>query len=103
MKEKYCSNLYFMTVKGTCQKYKNSNHVIFNYSNLSKRKLSLNHNAIETRQVAIKQFICNNGKAIDVMFLNDLIFDCGPDGDDEPILMSLLTIMTIIHHVCNQI
>ena len=37
------------------------------------------------------QFTCNNGKKINSLLMNDLVSDCGPGGDDEPILMQLLT------------
>ena len=85
--KKVCSSIYYMTTQGTCQKYKNLSHVIFNNDFLS--KLHYN-NVIETGKVTNEQFICKNGKLINTIFLNDLIFDCGPDADDEPILMSLL-------------
>ena len=42
---------------------------------------NLNNNAV---------FICNDEKVISVALFNDLIFDPGAKGEDEPILMALL-------------
>ena len=35
-------------------------------------------------------FKCNNSQLIDTSLFNDLIADCGPDGEDEPLLKSIL-------------
>ena len=35
-------------------------------------------------------FICNNGKILDLSFVDDLEADCGPHGEDEPNLLSIL-------------
>ena len=47
-----------------------------------------------------KQFICNDARTIDKLFIDNLIFDCGPNGEDEPILMSLLINKT--YSLCAQ-
>ena len=44
--------------------------------------------------IDIKPFECDNGKLLDPTLLNDLVADCGPDAEDEPILKSLLTLNT---------
>ena len=86
MKKKVCSNLYYMTVQGTCLKYKSLSHIMFSNSHLSKMNLY----GREPESITTKKFICKDGKSIDITYLNDLIFDCGLDGNDEPVLMSLL-------------
>ena len=68
-----CSMLYFMTTKGDCKKYL--------YITDKKNNLMLNF---------VEKFLCNDGKTINLALKNDLVIDCGPEGEDEPILMSLL-------------
>ena len=36
-------------------------------------------------------FICNNNLQLDTALVNDLVADCGPEAEDEPILISLLS------------
>ena len=76
--KKVCSNLYHMTTKGTCQPYKN---ITF---------LKSNHSAVSEAVVETEKFICNNGKTVDMMLFDDLVFDCGPNSEDEPVLLSIL-------------
>ena len=71
-KKKFCSYIYYLSTKGTCQKYQSAKH--------SDNKTEL----------ICDKVICYDGKSIDVSLLDDLIFDCGPEGENEPILISLL-------------
>ena len=74
-----CSNLYHMTIMGNYRKYKEiKSHKI-------RSRLGLNRTTVKA-----PVFNCNNGRIIDEKLRNDLTFDCGPEGEDEPILMSLL-------------
>ena len=73
--KKVCSNLYLMTKEAKCMKHKNIK------SNVKK--------IIKITRDNIK-FTCIDGKTIDRIMLNDLTFDCGSDGEDEPILRSVL-------------
>ena len=71
-----------MSKKGNCNKYE----TIHNLGN--KRTTS----DIKNRNMTgnITTFICNDGKVINTIFINDLVFDCGLEGEDEPVLMSWL-------------
>ncbi len=73
-----CPNLYFMTKREFCEKYRGA------FNDTNKNKTSTAKNNLEF------SFSCNNGKIINANILNDLNLDCGPDGEDEPVLMSLL-------------
>ena len=79
-----CSNLYHMTKKGNCLKYSNISQLLNDDSSSIENTDSVN----DIKEV--NQFICNDGKTIDTLLLDDLIFDCEPQGEDEPILMSSL-------------
>ena len=48
------------------------------------RNRYLNQNSKNT------MFQCNNGSKKDTTLLNDLVFDCGSNGEDEPLLIDLL-------------
>ena len=76
-----------MTAEGNCLKYKNGNYLLN-----EKRKTQFFHTNTEddTKSINPDIFLCNDGKTIDLKLLDDFIFDCGPKGEDEPILMSLL-------------
>ena len=67
-----------MTYKGSCQKYKS-----IHYNNPNSENINGN---IKNKTM----FICDNGLAIDEILFNDLIYDCGPNGEDEPLLLSIL-------------
>ena len=80
--KRICSSLYHMRFDGNCQlfmylksgTYNNNNNKTYNnYTNNTARSLS-----------------CKNKRNIHKLFIGDLIFDCGPEGEDEPVLMSLL-------------
>ena len=71
----FCHFNYFMQVTGICQKY-NFNKWAKNYQTL-----------LENQDM--NKFMCNNGKSFDSSLINDLVTDCGPEAEDEPLLLSL--------------
>ena len=73
-----CSNYYYVTKQGYNQKFRDNNYV------------KQEKHEYKSSSVNIDPFICNNGIIINEKLRDDLIFDCGPQGEDEPILMSLL-------------
>ncbi len=84
-----CPKLYFMTKREFCEKYRGEEH------NMNKNKTST------AKNIPHFLFSCNNEKKLNANILNDLNFDCGPTGEDEPVLMSLL-INETFHLVSNQ-
>ena len=84
-----CSTLYYMTITGACEKYKDIKYLINGNSIQFDKKVYVKEKRKESTSLNNEKFICKNGKVIDKMLLNDLVFDCGSEGD-EPVLMSLL-------------
>ena len=39
------------------------------------------------KRISEQKFLCYNGKALDVLYVNDLVSDCGPESEDEPVLL----------------
>ena len=70
-KDKYCKQI----IEGTLLEYKTVNKNIQNERTLKPKA----------------QFKCKNGQIININLLNDLIPDCGPGAEDEPLLKSLLS------------
>ncbi len=71
-KTKKCSSLFLRSTDGKCQML-----------------LSVNKEKISFRETRIK-FQCPSNVELESHLVNDLVADCGPDGGDEPILISLL-------------
>ncbi len=68
-----CPSLHYETAKGSCQKF------------LLPKGKTLGH-------LLGKQVVrCRNGIELDMLLKNDLVPDCGPDAEDEPILLSSLS------------
>ncbi len=44
----------------------------------------------------VEQFICNNGLKLNSHLVNDLFGDCGDDGEDEPVLRSLVSFQSTV-------
>ena len=64
---------YFRDKRGNCHKYVN---LIKNEINISSKSPTV--------------FKCNNNLKLDVILANDLVADCGPKAEDEPLLLSWL-------------
>ena len=73
-KNTHCSPFYYKTVQGTCQVYS----LEYQYQ----KSLSDNSNSL---------FHCQYNKSISLHLVNDLVSDCGPDGEDEYLLKYWLT------------
>ena len=90
-KLKICSEMYYMTFNGNCKKYthfdKPNYHRYNRIVSSEESKLGLAGNRTLLQNQTLK---CKNGAQIKLMFLDDLKFDCGSNGEDEPILMNLL-------------
>ncbi len=79
---KVCSYLHKMDIEGNCQA------LLFpHFKNVSTM----------TGKVV---FTCKNQFQLERDFINDLVGDCGPDGEDEPALLSLL--QNQIMHSCSE-
>ena len=92
-KHKLCSPLYFITVEGSCHQFDRisstelkSKSKIKNRNGLSLRKFTEN----KFMSKDDKKFICNDGTILDQSLVDDLEADCGPDGEDESLLLSIL-------------
>ena len=72
----HCTHNYFMDITGLCKKY------VFNMITV-KNKSKMRENK------KMKMFLCNNGQTLSTFLVNDLISDCGPDSEDEPILLAI--------------
>ena len=70
-----CSSLYHTAIDGSC----------YQYTAIEKGHST---NLYESDN---NHFQCNNGKKLHSAFLDDLIFDCGLHGEDEPMLSYLLS------------
>ncbi len=88
-KHKKCTNLYRMTMKGVCTKYDGNN--------FETRKCH-SHSQIFNASTAVPN-TCNKGSHGETLLINDLIMDCLPQGDDEPLLLSLIRHQTYEHCV----
>ena len=67
-----CSSLYFTGADGKCY--------------------SFDHEYNHTKEVNIisRKFVCKNGNEIDVLYVDDLVSDCGESADDEIILQDII-------------
>ena len=70
-----CSSLYHTAINGSCNQY---THI--------EKSFSTNPQQLENNY-----FECTNGKQLLLEFLDDLILDCGFQGEDEPTLNYLLS------------
>ena len=77
LKIPYCTSKYYVDLKGICKKY-------------DFKKVGSESGIHYLAENKIKEkFLCHNGKALDVLHVNDLVSDCGPESEDEPVLLSL--------------
>ena len=74
-----CTTNHFMEVTGICKKYEFSKNINTKESEILSKKRNF------------KKFVCHNGVALDFSLHNDLFSDCGPESEDEPILLSFKT------------
>ena len=72
----HCTHNYFMDITGSCKKY------VFNM-------VTINNKSHMRENKKMKMFLCNNGQTLSITLVNDLISDCGPDSEDEPILLAI--------------
>ena len=70
-----CSSLYYTAIDGSCYQY-----------TAIEKGYSTN-----LYQSDNDHFQCNNGRQLHLVFLDDLVFDCGLQGEDEPMLYYLLS------------
>ncbi len=68
-----CPSLFFTTHSGLCLKF-----------------LSVSESTRQQILPERKTFMCDNSVKVDTAFLNDLVVDCGPMAEDEPLLLTLL-------------
>ena len=98
-----CSPLYFITVQGSCHQF---NKISFH--EMKSKSESKNRNGLSSKQFtedlfrskSNKNFICNDGTILDEYLVDDLEADCGPDGEDEPMLWSIL--VKRISYLCTK-
>ena len=88
-----CSPLYFITAQGSCHQF--YRFYFYKTKSKSERKkyngsLSQKFTEREFTYKDNKTFICNDGTLVDQSLVDDLEADCGPDGEDEPMLLSIL-------------
>ena len=84
-----CSPLYFITVQGFCHQFDKLSF----YEMKTIVETKMNNDSSSKNIVEIKyndNFICNDGTILDLSLIDDLEADCGPDGEDEPMLLSIL-------------
>ena len=86
-KKTVCPVLYYMTYDEKCHKFINTSQSSYYNGNV---------NTKGNRE----SLTCKEGKNISKMLVDDLIFDCGLEGKDEPKLMSLLVNET--YSTCEQ-
>ena len=93
-----CANTHQKSLDGSCQPFTHSFHY------LSMNKVSFGQNRLSHIDNNLPQppFICNNGLLIHISLFNDLISDCGPDGEDEPLLKLLLSTSYINISICKH-
>ena len=68
-----CSDFYFITINGVCQKY-----------------IEYHRNISHVMEQEIGLFSCKSGKVKSESLVNDMVSDCGPDAEDEYHLKSML-------------
>ena len=83
---RFCPSLYYLTSKSDCNKYTLRGHKL----------------KTESKPVPLisESLICNHNEVISTLLLNDLVADCGPEGEDEYELKSLLRYES--HFSCKQ-
>ena len=105
--KKVCNHLYYTTHSGKCCKYNSFKSITMNNNGNcpnSQISASLGVTEISARTnnqiITYPDFICYNGQVISKSFVDDMIPDCGPNAEDEPILKLLLT--KTIYHSCTK-
>ena len=72
-----CFHTYYMTIRGSCSKL----YYLTDFYTLSKRNQTQKYK---------NTYLCKNGVLINKYLVNDLVPDCGPEGDDETFLFLML-------------
>ena len=105
-----CNHLYYTSHSGQCCKYSSLKSITIdnNYHNNYGNCPNLQINALlgvtedisrtNDQNVTYYNFSCNNGQVISKSLVDDIIPDCGPNAEDEPVLKLLLT--KRIYHSC---
>ena len=109
---KVCHHFYYTTLSGNCYKYNNVNAIWQDFQiKLMKvdtesnskieertnfRESSKNHQEIFDQEY----FNFNSGKVIAKILYDDMVSDCGPDAEDEPLLKLLL--YKTIYYSCER-
>ncbi len=83
-----CSPLHYISARGLCSKY-----MMWLKKSISQRK-SICH------MKPTNSTLCQNGARIESSMHDDLVADCGPNGEDEPTLIALITQQ--IEHDCKN-
>ena len=81
-----CNKLLYLSLTGVCSKFFSTSMHILN----SRTFLGTNAVDILIPKQDRKEFKCKGGQYIHYDFVDDLVADCGPDGEDEPMLVKLL-------------
>ena len=89
MSKRHCFSLYQMSKYRQCKQFREVINVYFKLQNKSDK------NTLAPVQKA--HFKCTNGYHIDSKLFNDLIADCGPAAEDEPLLKSILSNKNILN------
>ena len=91
---KTCSLFYIKTVDGHCHLYNYfmgpTDRSYYQSSTEEHQRLETNFHS-SPENFTQKGFSCNNVVNISSLLVNDLVSDCGPEADDEPLLKSIAT------------
>ena len=87
---KTCSLFYMKTADGHCHLYNSINGKYHQSSTIKCNTLQTNFHS-SPEYSTHKGFSCNNAVNISSLLVNDLVSDCGPEADDEPLLKSIAT------------
>ena len=110
--KKTCNHLYYTTLLGNCQKYNNINLINQNFKThivkIQVKKsfeLEVGHNfynnLTQNHKVFTKEYFkCSSGKVISKVLLDDIVSDCGSNGEDEPMLKLILN--KEMYHACEH-
>ena len=84
-----CSLFYMKTAYGHCYLY---NYFMESSERSNYQASTKEHQTFATNfHYSPEYFSCNNGVNINSLLIDDLVSDCGPEADDEPLLKSIAT------------
>ena len=112
--KKVCNHLYYTTHSGECckystytliQKYFQSRIIDLkeigncpDFQGIPSLGITEHYAKANKQHITNYDFSCNNGQVIDKSLVNDIIPDCSPDAEDEPLLKGLLA--KAFYHSC---